>query len=129
MVFGNALYQNVFVSPLPSALTANSCPSCPFLLNATLPNAPANSTIQSNFIPGTQYQYVLAVILPNTTSTQSGSLTFSVKINSTYSTYFSGADMAQEQFVTVNLATVQVITPQLSTVTNSLSSEVEVLGQ
>lgn len=119
VVFGNALYQNVLLAPLPTNLTANGCPFCPNLINATLVTAPAGSIIESNFIGGTQYQYVLTAIIPNT-SISTGVIILNVRLNTTYSDYFSAADIAQQQTLTIDLATVPVITPQTTGITNSL---------
>ena len=122
----NAIYQNVMISYLPSALTANGCPNCRYILNATLVAAPTNSTIESNYILGTQYQYVVTAITPNTLST--GTLTFTLQLNSTLSNFFSPADMAQKQTVVVDLSTVSMYAIQSIGVTNSAISSQDYLG-
>jgi hypothetical protein len=126
--FGNAIYQNILVSPLPANLTANGCPNCPFLLNATLLSAPLGSLLQLNFIPSTQYQYVLTAIIPNSTNIASGIVVLDVSLNKTYSSYFSAADMAQHQTLTINLSTIAVLNATISSVTNAVSSLVTVLS-
>jgi hypothetical protein len=116
----------VQVSPLPANFTANGCANCPYLLNASLASAPPGSSIQSNFIAGTQYQYVLTVIIPslNATNIPSGPVVLSVRLNSTFAAYFPAADLAQQQVLTINLTSVLVITPQ----TNSVVQQSDSLG-
>jgi hypothetical protein len=116
----NAVYQNVLLGSLPTALTANGCPNCKHLLNTTLIFAPINTTIESTYILGTQYQYVVTAITPNPLST--GTLIFTLQINSTYASFFSPADMAQKQTVVVDLSTINMYGIQPLGVTNSAAN-------
>jgi cysteine-rich repeat protein len=116
VIFGNALYQNVFLTPLPKNLTANGCPNCPNLINATLYSAPSGAIVNSNFIPNTEYNYVLTAIIPNATNL-TGILVLGVSLNQNYSAYFSASEMSQIQFLTVNLSSVPVLATTNNVVT------------
>jgi hypothetical protein len=114
----NAVYQNVLVTSLPAAFTANGCPNCNYLLNATLVFAPPNTVIQANFMQGTQYQYVIAAITPNG-SRYMGPLIFTLQINSSLAAYFSAADMAQQQTVAIDCSAINMYGIQPIGVINS----------
>lgn len=119
----NAVYQNVLLESLPTKLTADDCPNCKYLLNATLVSAPANTAIESKYIPRSQYQYVVTAITPNSLST--GTLIFTLQLNSTYASDFSPADMAQKQTVVVDLSTISMYGIQPIGVTNSATNSQE----
>jgi hypothetical protein len=113
VLVGNVLYHSVNLAPLPAGLTANGCPNCPFLLAPSIVSGPANTSIDYKLIPATQYQYVLTNIIPNGASL-SGVVVLSLKLNSSYASYFSASDLAQQVTWSVDLATVTKITPLAS---------------
>ena len=124
VIFINALYQNVLAAPLPANFTANGCANCPFLLSVTLYAAPAGSIANVTFIQGTQYQYVIAVIFPSGTKME-GNLVIGVSFNKTLASFFTAADMAQNQYLNLDLSKVPVLSS--NGVVNSIASTADQL--
>lgn len=87
---------------LPQNLTANNCSSCNNILNISIISASSVPRVSISYITATQYKFVARFNFGVLATNQF--LTFSIRINPSFSGYFSATDMQQVKIVTIDLA-------------------------
>jgi len=125
VLFVNAVYQNVKINSLPSAITTGNCSICGQLLKVKIINNSTPIESMVNFIPNSAYNFVVTLIFSSSLS----SFTLEVTLNPIFSNFFSAADMNQKASVVINpsnLSTLNLLAAAAST-TNSVASNDAIL--
>lgn len=87
---------------LPQNLTNNGCPLCSNILNISITNATIIPQITVSYITASQYKFVVRFMFGVLITNQF--FTFTVRINNSFSSYFSASDMQQIKIVSIDLA-------------------------
>lgn len=109
VLFVNAVYQNILVSDLPSALASDGCPACPHLLRVAASSGPADLQVAVNYIPNTTHNFVVTLICPSGLAP----ISLEVSLNPVLASFFTAADMSQKIPISINpsaLAALNLIT-------------------
>ncbi len=114
----NAVYVNIRTFNLPDSITNNNCPNCNTLVNASIVGNPTNVSVAINFIPGTSYQWVVAIVYQKDLFT----VTLALQFNPFFSTSFTTTEMSKTFTTTINPNQVPVYSLPAQTLTNSLKS-------
>jgi hypothetical protein len=94
--------QGIAMTYLPQNLTNNNCPSCNNILSISIISASSVPRVSISYITATQYKFLVRFNFGVLATNQF--LTFSVRINPSFSNYFSITDMQQVKIVTIDLA-------------------------
>jgi len=99
--------QGMSMSYIPANLTSNGCPQCDNILKVSVISTPIIPVVTVNYIAATQYKFVIKFDFKSIIGTFV--FKFTVKINPTFSSYFTQADMDQIQVVTIDMALLSAV--------------------
>jgi hypothetical protein len=87
-------------------------------------NSPSGITVSTNFISGTTYQWVAAIVFPSNPST----VTLQLRFNAALSSFLTTSDLSTLSTTVLNPAQIPVYTLPAQTVTNSVAGSKDILG-
>ncbi len=102
VVLQGQVLQGMSLSYIPSNLTNGGCTQCSNLLRVSVLSSPIIPIVTVNYISSTQYKFVINFDFNRILG--SFVFNFTVKLNPSFSSYFTQADMDQIEVVTIDMA-------------------------
>lgn len=118
VVLQGQVLQGISLSYIPANITAGGCPLCSSLLNVSVISSPLIPITTVTFIPTTQYKFVAKFDFSGVIGTFV--FNFTIRINPSFSSYFTQQDMQQVIVVTVDMAVLSRIDSTDTLVTGNL---------
>ncbi len=100
VVLSGQVLQGMALTYLPSSLTNGGCLQCNQLLNVSILSSTVIPSVAVFFVTGSQYNFAINF---NFGVTGLFIFQFTVRINNSFSSYFTPTDMQQVHIITINM--------------------------